>query len=215
MRPLDLEGLREVFKDNRTHVALATVDKLELATDNSVLKAKCTVLGQGRVVIARVTWGAIGPNAGFIQFPVVGDVVLLAFGEGDDEQAFLIARLSNSTDKIPTNAAAGGTIMRALAGLPAWVTSDTKINLSRGVTAPTENLVLGQVFKTFMSAVLAELKAQADTLASHTHIGNVGYPTSAPVQASAITAHGTAFNAKKSSPIDDSAILSDVSFTQK
>lgn len=215
MKPLDIEGLREVFSDKRTHFAMATILNLELATDASVLKALCDVLGQSRKVVARVTWGAIGPNAGLIQFPVVGDIVLLAFGEGDEEQGFVVARLSNTTDTIPTGAHDGSTVLRALAGLNAWLTSDTAIYLSRGDTVPAENIVLGQVFKTMMSLVLAELKAMADTLASHTHVGNLGYPTAPPTQAAAITAHGAVFNAKKANPVDNGAILSDVSFTEK
>jgi hypothetical protein len=215
MKPLDLEGLREVFKDSRTYLAMAKIEKVELATDASVLKALCDVFGQGRKVVARVTWGAIGPNAGLIQFPVVGDIVLLAFGEGDDEQGFVVARLSNSTDTIPTTAHDGSTVLRALAGKMAWLTSDTAIYLSRGDTEPTENVPLGQVLKTLLSQVLAELKALSDTLASHTHIGNLGYPTAPPTQAAAITAHGAVFNAKKGNPVDNEGILSDVSFTEK
>lgn len=215
MKPIDLEGLKQILGNNQTHLVLAVIEKLELATDSSVLKAKCKVLSQNRIVIARVTWGAIGPNAGLIQFPVVGDLVLLAFGEGDDEQGYLIARLSNKTDTIPQTAQDGSTVLRALAGLNAWLTSDTAIYLSRGDDAPTENLVLGQVFKTMMSAVLAELKALCDTLAAHTHVGNLGYPTAPPQQAGAITSHGGVFNAKKANPVDNEAILSDLSFTEK
>lgn len=215
MKPLDLEGLREIFKDNSTHLAMGKIEKLEMADDGSVLRARCEVLGQGRKIIARVTWGAIGPNSGFIQFPVVGDIILLAFGEGDAEQGYVIARMSNTSDTIPTTAHDGSTVVRALAGLSAWLTSDTAIYLSRGDTAPTENVPLGQVLKTLLSQTLAELKALSDTLASHTHIGNVGYPTSAPVQAASITGHGTVFNAKKSNPVDNEDILSDVSFTEK
>jgi hypothetical protein len=145
----------------------------------------------------------------------VGDIVLLAFGDGDAEQGYVISRMSNSTDTIPATAHDGSTVVRALEGLNAWLTSDTAIFLSRGDTEPTENIPLGQVLKTLLSQTLAELKSLSDTLASHTHIGNLGYPTAPPVQAAAITAHGTVFNAKKANPVDNEGILSDVSFTEK
>jgi phage gp45-like len=70
-----------------------------------------------------------------------------------------------------------------------------------GSKASAENLVLGQIFKAFMSQVL-------ELIAQHTHTGNLGYPTSPPTNAAD-------FESKKSSPIDDGAILSDLVFTEK
>lgn len=77
--------------------------------------------------------------------------------------------------------------------------SNGKIQI--GTKAAAENLVLGQVFKTFASQVL-------QLIIDHKHIGNLGYETSPPENAAD-------FSALKSSPIDDSLILSDISFTEK
>lgn len=66
-----------------------------------------------------------------------------------------------------------------------------------GSKTATENLVLGQVFKTMMSTLL-------DAIANHTHPG-LGYQPS----------NFADFEALKYSPIEDEAILSDEVFTEK
>ena len=106
--PLDLEALRQVFADRSSHIVVGKVLETDLASDRSVLYAKCEVLTQEREVVARVCWDAVGPNAGSFQFPQVDDLVLLEFAEGDHEQCYLTKRLSNKTDVIPTQASAGG-----------------------------------------------------------------------------------------------------------
>lgn len=65
----------------------------------------------------------------------------------------------------------------------------------------TENVVLGQVFKTMMSTVL-------EALAVHLHVGNLGYYTGVPNNADV-------YSDQKASPVDDEAILSDESFARK
>lgn len=77
--------------------------------------------------------------------------------------------------------------------------SSTKMQF--GSKASAENMVLGQVFKTMMDTLL-------EAIATHTHTGNLGYPTSPPVNAGD-------FESIKASPIDDNAILSDKAFTEK
>ena len=66
--------------------------------------------------------------------------------------------------------------------------------------ADTENLILGQVFKTFASSLL-------DYLIAHTHATAVG-PSGPPNNAAD-------FAVLKVSPITDESILSDVAFTEK
>lgn len=73
--------------------------------------------------------------------------------------------------------------------------SRNKIQL--GTEASSENLVLGQVLKTMLSALL-------DAVANHTHAGIGAPPTNA-----------AAFTSLKSSPVDDGAMLSNVAFTER
>lgn len=150
--PTDLEALKSIFADRRTHLAIGKVIETELASDRSCLYARCDVLTQDREVIAKVCWDACGPNAGVFQFPQADDLVLLAFAEGDNEQCFLTNRLSSRVDKIPTQASSGDLVMRALAGKNTHLLSDTKIYLGKGSVTPAEALVLGNVLKTFLEA---------------------------------------------------------------
>ena len=196
-----LEELREIFADNRVHIAVGEIQKLELASDKSVLRVQCLLYPDLRQVVAQMSWEATGPSAGAFMFPNQGDWVLVAFAEGSPHDAFVIKRLTSKTDSIPDQAVTGDAVYRALAGKKAHLLSDTRINLGRGGSEPTENVVLGQVFKEMMSEFL-------QIFAEHKHIGNLGYYTPPPDNFSDALA-------LKSSPVDDEAILSDVSFTEK
>ncbi len=64
-----------------------------------------------------------------------------------------------------------------------------------------KNAVLGPDLQAMLSTVL-------QAIAEHVHIGNLGYNTSPPVNASL-------FNAQKASPVDDGGLLSDKIFIEK
>jgi hypothetical protein len=197
----DLELLKEILRDKRVHVAVGIIKRLEMAADRSVLRVLVNIYPEERPCICRMTWDAVGPSSGFIQMPVPDDLVLVAFGEGEEEQGYVIRKLSSKVDKIPTEADSGDLIAKSLAGKNTRVISDTKVLLARPESVPTEPLVLGNVLK----AALSEwLEAEA----VHKHLGNLGYMTSVPDNADV-------FTSLKSSPVDDEEILSDLSFTEK
>lgn len=152
--PLDLEALREVLKDNRTHLAIAKVKSTELSSDNATLFAECTILFQERDVIARVTWPSVGSGGGIFQFPQKDDLVLLAFAEGDADQCFLVQRLSSRADTIPVDATGGHTVIKSIPGKKLHLKSDTKINIGKSNGDFTEAVVLGNILKTFLTNVL-------------------------------------------------------------
>lgn len=151
---LDLEALRKVLADNRTHIAVAKIAQVELASDRSVLLAQCDLLAEERQVIAKVTWDSIGTGGGFIQLPQANDLVLLVFADGDEEQAYVIKRLSSKEDQIPLKAATGDSVAQALTGKKLHLLSDTKILLGKGATDPTEPLVLGNVMLSCLTALI-------------------------------------------------------------
>jgi len=226
---VDLEAMKMIFKDQRTHLAIGKILRLSVASDRSFLKCLVSILPEGREVVCRMTWAMTGPNSGIVEFPEKDDLVLVGFADGNNDYAFIISRMSSTVDKLPLKAIDGHLVLKAKAGKQSWLTSNLKILLSKGDTVPTENLVLGQQLKTLLSYVLDQLADQADKLkqlstdiSTHNHIGNLGYPVSAPLNAAAFTAAATQFDtkksnfdAKKSSPVDDQAILSDLAFTEK
>lgn len=212
---MDIESLRTILRDDRLHVGLGMVKRLHLASDRSYLKLSLMTFPDSREVIATMTWENVGPNSGDFEFPSPGDMVLFVNADGDDDQCFVIKRLTSEEDKIPSEATNGDKVHRAKAGKKYWNVSDTAIYLSRDGSEPTENLVLGQVLKTLMSDLLTALSDHANTDSSHTHIGNLGFSTAAPNEAADYTTAKTSYDNLKSDPVDNENMLSDLSYTEK
>ena len=152
-------------------------------------------------MVCRMTWDAVGPNAGVFQFPSVGDLVLVGFVDGNEDEAYVLKRLTSREDNIPLGVEDGRLTMRSLEGKKIFLSSDTEINLVRGDQPGSEPLVLGGVFREAYSQHL-----QVDS--THTHIGNLGYATAPPTEAADYVAIQT-------SPVDDDAMLSDLARTEK
>lgn len=212
---IDMEDIRAIFEDKSTHIALATILKLELAQDRSCLKAKVSVLPEQGEMIARMTWDSVGPDSGIFQFPSVGDLVLIEFADKDPDQCFVTRRLTSREDKIPLQAVGGDLAMIALKDKKVWITSNNKIFLSKGIGEPAEPLVLGNQMKTLVSFILQTLATLTEKVMNHRHMGNLGYPTMPPVTATEFLEIQQAFTEKKASPVDDGKILSDLAFTEK
>ena len=229
MSKINVENLKSYLMDNKLHIFLGQIKRLHLAKDNSSLKVEVSVWPEERLIIANMTWDNVGPESGFYSFPSVGDAVLCASAEGDVDQSFVIKRLSSIEDKIPKNAITGDTVIKTLAGKKIWNTSDTRLNLSRGDDEPTENIVLGQVFKATYSDHLAKLIDYMDKMISymqkfeaHDHVGNMGAPTTPPVNKAEVasirgevTTLKEEINTLKSDIVDGEEILSDLVFTEK
>lgn len=214
-KSLGLEELRKAFGDNKTHIAIAKITSLSLADDRSFLKCSVAMFPDMREIIARMSWDSVGDGSGIFSFPSVNDLVLIAFAEGDIDDCFIIRRLTSKEDKIPLQAVDGSTAVISLNGKKTWISSDTRINISKGSTQPTENLVLGQVLKTLLSDILTELSSLSLAISTHTHAGNLGYPTSPPNIITAYTTAKATFDAKKADPVNNSGILSNIAFTEK
>jgi hypothetical protein len=210
-----LEDLKDILRDDNLHIFLGKIERLHLSKDRSNLRVEVEVWPDQRVIICDMTWDMVGPEAGFYSFPTEGDLVLCASAEGDVEYSYVIKRLSSSEDKIPANAEGGNTVLKALNTKKLWLTSDTRINLSKGDSEPSENLVLGQIFKTFASSLISIMTGLIDDMKAEEHIGNLGFKTGTPINAPAYDAAKSALNALKASPIDDSAILSNIAYTEK
>lgn len=211
-----LEELRQALADKRQHIALGRITKIGLADNRTCLRVQVSIFPEEREVVAIMTWESTGPECGWFDLPAVGDLVLVAFVEGDPDQAFVIKRLTSLEDKIPLKASQGHIQLRSKAGKKVYVESDTeasiraeKVQLVRdGTESASENIVLGQVFKQFATDLLTYL-------AAHQHVSNIpGLLTSPPANPGG-AGDAASFTALAASPIGDEAILSDVSFTEK
>lgn len=221
--------IKEIVENNSLKIELALVKALHPADDRSFLKITCETFPAGQEVIARMTWQAVGPNAGDFQFPEVEDLVLVAYASDDEDSAFILSRLTSKTDTIPTNALTKDRVIRSLAGKKIWITSDEKIYLGRGDAAPDERLVLGDTFKgTYADDIqntidaLNEISDQIQEEATHFHIGFLGIPTAIPNNAAAMAAIKvnldaviTSLSTLKSSEVESEDFLSDLSYTEK
>jgi hypothetical protein len=201
------------------HLEIGQVKQIGFAKDKSVVRVKVAILPEGFEVIAKVTFDSVGNGGGFFGPINVEDMVLIAFADGNEENAFVVKRLTTKQDSYPEQIEAGHSVVKSLPGKKMYMGSDTKTFIGKALNMElTENVVLGQQLKTLLSQVLNELKTLSTNLASHTHIGNAGLETSVPQQEIAgqvFTNHSTFFQTKKANPVDNQVILSDIVFTEK
>mgnify|MGYP000910463729 CR=1 FL=1 len=196
-----IEELREIFEDRRLIMSLALVRQLEVAKDRSVLRVKCTLVPDNVNIVARMSWSAVGPDAGVFQFPSINDLVIVGYVDGDENQAYVISRCTSKEDKLPLQVDGGHLVMRGLSGKKTYIISNQEIQLCRGGADATEKAVMGTTFQAAYSQHL-----QVD--ATHTHIGNLGYQTTAPNEF-------MDYLDIKSSPVDDGEMLSDLIKVEK
>lgn len=202
MKNFDLEALRSVLRDESLHIMLGIVKVVAVSPDRSTCRVRVAVLPEQREIVATMTWEAVGTESGFYMLPQPNDLVLVAQAEGDVEQAFIVKRLSSMEDKIPQNALDGSIVLKSIPGKKTWITSDTRINLTKADGSPTENLVLGQQLKQVLSTLIKTIYVQ------HKHIGNLGYFTAVPDNAPDATNLST-------NNVDNEGILSAIAFTEK
>lgn len=200
MPGVNLEELKEILGDGKLHIAVAKILQLEVAADRSVLRCMVLLLPDNIKMVAKMSWDAVGPDAGIFQFPALNDMVIIGFLDGHEQNCFVLRRLTSKIDKIPIQATSGHTVVKALPGKKSFINSNTEINLTREAPG-NERLVLGDTFKAAYSTHLGIDKI-------HTHIDSWGYATQVPIQASQ-------YNALKTSPVDNALMLSDLSKTEK
>ena len=168
---------------------------------------------------------------GFISKPVPGVIAYFKNLHGNAQAPTVIAHLHSDR---PEPAVAGETIIYCTDStgknfpvkmylmsdgtLKFNTTGEMKI-ISSKVRLGKENasnpLVLGNDLVQALTDILTQLSSLANTLSTHTHSGNLGYPTSPPTQAASIVAIKTQLYSIKSSPVSDGGLLSTISFTEK
>ena len=159
MIPSDLETLRKIMSDRRVWVGVGTVSEKETTKDKSVMRARVKLLPDDHQIIARVTWDAVGPDAGNFGPLSVDDLVLVVYVDGSEDDAYIIRRLSSRSDTLPQQAIDNHTISKSLDGkkailwgdLAANIVSPARVNIGKTDANVTEPLVLGLVLKSFLS----------------------------------------------------------------
>ena len=106
-KTLDLEFLKDLFSDKRSHISVAQIKKISPAADRSFVRCLVSLFPDQIEFVAKMTMDLGGGDSGLFQLPTVGDMVLVAFADGDPNLCFIVRKLSSIEDKIPVRAADG------------------------------------------------------------------------------------------------------------
>lgn len=207
-----IELLKQIFSNDEVHIAIGKISTVTVSADRSAVRCLVAIWPDQLEVIATMTWEKVSDGGGDYQIPEPEDMVLVAFAYGKRDYAYILKSLSSKDDRVPANAASGDRIVKARVDKTLWLTSDTRINLSKTDTAPTEPLVLGNVLKTLLGNILLELKTLSTALSTHTHTSS---GSGMPTLATPYTDAATAFNSLKANSVDNNSINSDLAFTEK
>jgi len=205
-----LQELREMMIDDSFKISLALIERVHIADDLTHLRAECLTLPDSYHIIAEIGSDSVGGRS--ITLPNKDDLVLIAFTD-EDQKAVILKSLYSNSDKIPKQAITGDTVLESLITKKLWLSSKNRINLSESDAEPTENLVFGQIFKSFASDLLTIISTKFDNSSQHTHIGNLGIKTTPTDKAVDDQTSKADIDQLKSSPIDNGEILSELSYT--
>lgn len=146
----DLEFLRQVFADVRTHVGIGVVTQLGMARDFTAFRVQVNLLPENREVVAFMSFA----DPYEVTLPQVNDLVLVGFAEGDPNEAHVMARFPSEKQTIPTLARTGDSVKYSRPGHKMYLGSDTKIALARPGKEPVQPLVLGTVLVAGLTALV-------------------------------------------------------------
>lgn len=162
---MDVEFLRQALADNRTHISLAVVKKVEVLLDLSGCQVQVMTLPEKLEVIATVCWAACSQGGFLGAIPVADDLILLAY----DEQglAHVVSRLSSSDDKVPMQAKLGHMVVKAADGKKSYLQGD-KVLIGKpditGLIDPDEPLALGNVLVDLLTYLVGQYDDLLDKL---------------------------------------------------
>ena len=179
-----IEEFKKMLDTGRNYISTGSIIGLFITEDNSDLIAQVSIFddGEDRVVEARVTWQACSMGSGIFQLPALGDGVVVAYPEGEDAEALIIARMTNEEDKIPDDASDGHLVLKSLKSKDLNLRGGKNINLVGQDTETGDALqkaVLGGVLKTYLETLVGQVESIkteaakiAGTLKKETNVGN-------------------------------------------
>jgi hypothetical protein len=163
-----LEDLRTMFADRRVFFNLAKVTKIGVASDRSIVRVQVRILDDlsevQREIIAVMTWEAVGQSSGEYELPSVDDMVLVAYTDGEVDNALVIRRFSSVINKIPEKAKDGHKVSKAKSGKKYYIASDSGIHIGKTDHDCTEPLVLGNTLKTMLGDLIDKMTDLIDKI---------------------------------------------------
>jgi hypothetical protein len=146
-----LEELKQLLNDRSLHIEYGVIQQLEASPTRKTLRALVALQPDGHQMVAKVCWDNIDDEAGVIMFPAIGDLVVVGFASGDEDDARILTSCSSIEERIPLDALDGSLVLKARKGKPTRVLSDTKVLIQKAKFGAnpnpdaTEPLVLGNV----------------------------------------------------------------------
>lgn len=181
MKGLDLESMRAIFSDKRTHLAVAIVEQVEILDDLSGCRVQLKTMPEELEMVATMTWAYCSQGGGVFAPVTPKDLVLCAF-LGPDE-VLVISRISSLEDKVPVELKDGTTVIASLPGKKLLLKSDTEAKVisdknviiggkekvyvgKGGETLPTEPMVLGTQALAYLTIIATAIESLLDKLAT-------------------------------------------------
>lgn len=203
---IDLESLREIFKDQRIWIDEGIVRKVHTALDMSFVKAEVEMLHGNGTLICSMTY--LGAQV----IPSVKDVVIVAFS-GDDDRGYIIGVLPTGDNKVHERAK-DGTVLAARSGKALSLVGDRIYIGSGSLVKESEPLVLGNELVDKLSQIMDIMLEVFEEMAQNPiGMGNLSAPV--PAYPAFIT-----FLELKKTELDQiksqvSSLLSEKAFTEK
>ncbi len=147
---VDLEFLRSALTDQKQHLGIGVITQTGLAKDFGALRVQVSLLPEQREVVAFMSFADVAD----ITFPQVSDLVLVAFADGNPDEAHVVARFPATDQPIPVLARTGNSVKYARTGKKLYVGSDTKTGIARPGQDPVQPLVLGTVLVSGLTALV-------------------------------------------------------------
>lgn len=212
---VDLESLKQIFQGSE-RVSLAVVQRVEVTSDLSTVRALCRELPDENQIVARFSFAHCSQGTGFFTLPRTHDFVVVVYP--DEDTPIIVGFLTSKTDPLPAQVRDGDTMLKAAQKLHLVA---TKLNLGKGDpdAEPTEPLVLGNV----LLGCLTDLWAVVDGIAQALVTGPIGIDSFGapviphPTLISALQAEQADLDTAASTYLDtaDTNIVSQIAYTER
>ena len=159
---MDLETLKAIFGDKRTHIAVGRILKVEIAANLSVCRALVLVLPDEIEIVAQVAFPHAHKGGGYFALPDPDDFVIVAYSSPDD--AYIFGYIANSDDPVPQKAKDGDVILTSRQEKDLYLGGKKGHLTDFDLSVATEPVVLGNVLATGLGALLTKIEGILDQL---------------------------------------------------
>ena len=156
MKSFPTEELKALLSDDRNFISLCRVQDVIFNEDRTAASVLCDTFGERdtNVIEADLTWSACSLGGGIFQLPALGSMVLVAYPQGNNADAVVVARLSAVDDEIPEECLGGDLVVKSLPDNNLHLQGQSEIRLFKN-DAPekTQSAVQGEKLVAWLKAL--------------------------------------------------------------